>query len=559
MNQAVERIAADALALQHAGRIEEALSLFKEVLDQSPSHPQANFSLGIAAFQAGLTGQAIAHFQIAAAKAKKHPQVFQLLGLALLKHRDLKGAKDALKKAIALAPKVAELHAQLGDAYRQDRKPVMARQCFERALKLDPENGYALVGLGSLDVSIGEIESAKNWFSKAIAAGKELGAAHHGLALARRHTERPEELDQIEAILAAPGQEMPTDEAASLHWAAGKVYYDLGESERAREHYQLARNLHYKPFDAVAHEERIAFLKDVFTKEFFEERQDAGSSSKKPLFIFGMPRSGTTLVEQIFNRHSKVTAGGELSFFLEAQDALDLAGKPSAALEQRLRSMEDRDFRKLASRYLAVLDGINKRAERVTDKMPHNFEMLWLMALLFPKATFIHCEREPADTCMSLLSHALSPEHNYAHSQTSVGGYFRTYAGLMDHWKESLPVTIQPLSYEKLVSDQENVSRDLIASAGLDWEAACLEFYNSDTPVTTFSNAQVRRPMYQSSVGRWRRHSSFLGDLFCALGPLAPASMQGSNFAAPPSQQPDTADNDCTGSRKSAHATGGMT
>ncbi|MBD8891413.1 tetratricopeptide repeat-containing sulfotransferase family protein [Roseibium litorale] len=555
MNQAVERIAADALALQHAGRIEEALSLFKDVLDQAPNHPQANFSLGIAAFQAGFTGQAIVHFQIAASKAKKHPQVFQLLGLALLKNRDLKGAKEALKKAIALAPDIADLHAQLGDVYRQDRKPVMARQSFDRALKLDPENGYALVGLGSLDVSIGEIESAKNWFGKAIAAGKELGAAHHGLALARRHKERPAELDQIEAILAAPSQDLPPDEAASLHWAAGKVYYDLGESERARDHYRLARDIHYKPFDAAAHEERIAFLKEIFTKDFFEERQDVGSLSQKPLFIFGMPRSGTTLVEQIFNRHSKVSAGGELSFFMEAQDTLGLNGKPSAALEQRLRTMEGRDFRKLASRYLAVLDGISKRASRVTDKMPHNFEMLWLMALLFPKATFIHCEREPADTCMSLLSHALSPEHNYAHSQTSVGTYFRTYSGLMDHWKTNLPVPIHGLSYEKLVAGQEETSRSLITSAGLDWEADCLEFYNSDTPVTTFSNVQVRRPIYRSSVGRWRRHSSFLGDLFQALGPLAPVIEQSNSLPAASSRPPEAANTDFTGRSKASMST----
>lgn len=544
MNASIDRMAADALALQHAGNIDEALALFRDIVERAPSHPQANFSLGIAAYQAGLTGQAIAHFRTAAGKAKKHPQVFQLLGLALLKNRDLGGAKDALKKAIALLPGSADLHAQLGDVYRQDRKPLMARQSFERALKIDPNNGYALIGLGSLDVSIGDIEGAKAWFLKAIAAGTELAAAHHGLALARRHKERPEELDHIEELLASPSETLSTDDTASLHWAAGKIYYDLGESEHAREHYQKARTLHYQPFDAAAHEDRIAFLKDIFTPGFFAERQEIGGRSGKPLFIFGMPRSGTTLAEQILNRHSKVTAGGELPFFMETQDHLGLNGKPSAALEQRIRSMEPREFRKYASKYLVLLDSIGKRSDRVTDKMPHNFEMLWLMALLFPKAVFVHCQREPADTCMSLLSHALSPEHNYAQSQSSVGRYFRTYHGLMDHWKQVLPVQIFDLSYEELVTSQEATSRTLVSAAGLDWEEACLEFYKSETPVTTFSNAQVRRPIYQSSVGRWRRHSAFLQDLFSALGPLAPSSWQEETGNSGQHGQDKKADND---------------
>jgi Flp pilus assembly protein TadD len=525
MNSNITRLTQEALAHQHAGRIDIALSMFSEVLQHRPRDPQANFSLGIAAYQAGNVSQAIAHFQTAAAGAKKNPQVFQLLGLALLRSRDLKGAKAALQKAVSLDPKNADLHAQVGDVFRQERKPVMARQSFERALKLDPENGYALVGLGSLDVSTGDIPAAQDWFAKAIQAGKELPAAHHGLALSRSHTDRPTELDQIEQLIDEQNQQAP-EEKASLHWAAGKIYYDIGEPSKATLHYQKAREIHYMPFDQAAHEERLAFLKQLFTASFFEQRQDFGNESSKPLLIFGMPRSGTTLVEQILAQHPKVVSGGELPFFMQTRDDLGLMGAPSPALEQRIKDMEPREFRKIAVKYLSLLDGIDKRASRITDKMPHNFEMLWLMALLFPKATFVHCEREPADTCMSLLSHALAPEHNYARSQESVGAYYRSYVQLMDHWKAELPIAIYDLPYEKLVTDQEQESRKLLAAAGLEWDDACLEFYKSSTPVTTFSNTQVRRPMFQSSVGRWMHHKDQLTDLFDALGDLAPEEVR---------------------------------
>jgi hypothetical protein len=235
-----------------------------------------------------------------------------------------------------------------------------------------------------------------------------------------------------------------------------------------------------------------------------------------------MPRSGTTLAEQIVSRHSRIASGAEIPYFRLLQQDIGLHGQPSAALENRLKSLGPREFKQFARQYLAELSAIDRRADRVTDKMPHNFEVLWLMSLLFPKAAFIHCIRCPADTCVSLLSHSLSPAHNYAMTQKSLGSYFVAYDGLMKHWEKVLPVRIHTLSYEDLVHNQEKESKALLACTGMDWEEQCLEFYNGDSPVTTFSNLQVRKPMFRSSIGRWKRHKDLLGDLFEALGPLSP-------------------------------------
>ncbi|WP_299481140.1 tetratricopeptide repeat-containing sulfotransferase family protein [uncultured Roseibium sp.] len=521
MNPGVTQLVQEALSHQHAGRIPIALDLFEQVLRLDPRNPQANFSLGIAAYQEGNIGLAIERLQIAARKAGKHPQVHQLLGIALMNAGDVDGAQASLKKAVSLAPKEADFHAQLGDLYRIKRQAVMSRQSYLRALKLDPENGYGLVGMGQLEITVGNIDEAIEWFEKAIDCKKEMPTAFQCLSLARSFKEKPAELDQIEALI-GDGSPRPGPDQANLHWAAGKIYHDIGDTSRGLEHYQEARKLHYPPFDPGAYEDRIAFTKEVFNEDFFANHTDVADTSEKPVFIFGLPRSGTTLIEQIVSCHSQAASGGEIQFFRHLQEEMGLKGQPSAALENRLKNIDPKEFRRIARKYLAILDGIDRRADRVTDKMPHNYEMVWLMSLLFPKATFIHCSRSAADTCISLLSHPLSPAHNYALTQDTVGRYYRTYASLMDHWQKVVPVDIHTLAYEALVDDQRAESETLLSHAGLSWEDACLEFYKSESPVTTFSNTQVRRPIFRSSLGRWQGKETHYQDLFAALGPFAP-------------------------------------
>ncbi|TYC56471.1 tetratricopeptide repeat protein [Rhodobacterales bacterium] len=525
MSSDIKRRVQEALSHQHSGRLSVALALFEEILCDDPNNAQANFSLGIAAYQRGDIGVAIALLQKAARKAGKHPQPHQLLGLALLNAGDLKAAQTSLRRAVELAPGEADYHAQLGDLYRIKRQPVLARTCLDRALALDENNGYALLGMGQLEVTIGNIDEATGWFERAVASGREVPAALQCLTMARSYKERPEELELIESLLDKTAG-MPIPDQANLHWAAGKIQDDLGDAHRAVGHFRSARRLLYSSFDIEAHTDRIEFMKTVFNERFFAEREEVASSSERPVFIFGMPRSGTTLVEQIVSHHSRISSGSEIPFFRHVQTEMGLMRPPDAAMERRLNSMEPREFRQIAKHYLADLLSIDRRADRVTDKMPHNFEMLWLIALLFPKAAYIHCVRSPADTCVSLLSHSLSPAHNYCFTQETLGKYFQVYHGLMKHWDKVLPVQLHHLGYENLVHNQEAESRALVARIGMAWEEGCLEFYKGDDPVTTFSNLQVRKPIFRSSIGRWRRHREILGDLFQALGPLSPLVLE---------------------------------
>lgn len=520
-----EAVFKQAETLMEQERYGEAFRLLSALHAHEPRDPSINFSAGVAARAAGMTGPAVGHLQKAAAVAGKVPTVLENLARAWLDAEDLKEALEAARKAARLTPQDPALQVLLGTIHRKLSRPVMARKAFEAALAIDPAHLGALIGLADLERSLGDFAASEALFRQAIEVRNDTPEAHWGLAQVRKFGSSaddndPGELQQIEALIAADPARKP-HQRARLHWAAGKILHDLGEDGRAFEHFEQARGLTYPRYDPCALEAHFAVLRDTFDAAFFREREALGSSSDKPVFVFGMPRSGTTLVEQIIARQSRAAGAGELSYFKTAEAALGL--RPGQDFSQTAAALDEKALRRVGRKYLAVLDSIDARALRVVNKYPHNFQRLWLLALLFPKATFIHCVRSPVDTCLSIMTTPLKRQHNYNRDQASLGHYYRQYHALMEHWRAVLPVTIRHQSYEELVHDQGGQSRDLLAHTGLRWEDGCLDFHKGEGPVTTFSQEQVRQPIYRSSVGRWRRYESRIGPLLDALGDLAPA------------------------------------
>jgi hypothetical protein len=232
-----------------------------------------------------------------------------------------------------------------------------------------------------------------------------------------------------------------------------------------------------------------------------------------------MPRSGTTLTEQIASSHSRVGGAGELRTLGDLMRRLAGRGGYAEALAGLTRGQS----RDLARNYLEALRQIGGPGERITDKMPHNFEDLGLIALLFPNARVVHCMRDPLDTCLSCFTHHFSENHGYNTDLSVLGQYYREYRRIMQHWREVLPLRMLDFSYEALIADQEGKSRELIAFLGLEWEDACLAFHANDRLVSTPSRWQVRQPIYTSSVKGWKKYEKHLGPLFEALGELAVA------------------------------------
>ena len=259
---------------------------------------------------------------------------------------------------------------------------------------------------------------------------------------------------------------------------------------------------------------------DLFTVPFFLERTEYGNSSERPVFIVGMPRSGTTLTEQILASHSKVKGAGELVDMQRIERRITETGRETDAYFNTLAGLSAEQSRGYADAYMDTLKRHSRAALRVVDKMPHNFELLGLIALLFPNARIVHCRRNPIDTCISCFTQNFTEAHGYNSSFSNLRLYYREYTKLMAHWAKVLPLQMFDLQYEQMVADQEATTRRLIEFLGLDWEDACINFHLTERAVSTPSRWQVRQPIYKSSVQRWRRFEPHLGPLKRSLGDL---------------------------------------
>jgi hypothetical protein len=331
-----------------------------------------------------------------------------------------------------------------------------------------------------------------------------LGIVHSG----RVTEERRSVVGRLEARL--PGQS--PRRAQSIHQALGKALDDLSDFGGAIRHCDEAHRIALEElrrsgdsYDRSQHEADVDRLLSSFTREFFEAHAGEGSDSERPVFIVGMPRSGTTLVEQILSRHSQVAAGGELNFWFGQE--------PDFTADSMIRCSPEMAAL-LGDRYLSVLETIDPKSLRVTDKLPDNYLRIGLIQWVFPNARFIHCRRDPIDTCLSIYVTPFRNPLNYAHDRRDLVHVYRQYERAMSHWRDIVPKeNLLEVQYERLVAEPEKVTRELVRFCGLDWEDGCLDQRAASKLVDTPSMWQVRQPIYSSSVARWRNYEPWLGAL----------------------------------------------
>lgn len=443
--------------------------------------------------------------------------------------RILEEAWQCYQTANRSAPTSATYVAQ-GIIEQRLEKFAEAHRTFQRAVALDPECPRALTHMASSNVDAGHIERALDEYQAAIAVDPERSTAHFRYSRAKRFKPGCEADQYIELLttLVSDDDRQRLDQV-QLNFALAKVLDDIGRYEEAWRHYDRANRL--KP----GHTKQISLgkrrglrrlkrrtrlpvpLQDVadasrqfFTRKFFASHRELGHPSRKPVFIVGVPRSGTTLTEQILSSHPDIAGAGELKLIDRIRSQI-LDGFRGSALDKvypNLLARLDRNAaQELAGGYLAHLESICSGQRRVTDKMPTNFIHLGLIATLFPQATVIHCRRNPMDVLVSCYCQHLSPP--FCDLEQLVR-YHRQYRRMMAHWNEVLPLKIHTVDYESLVTDPEPNSRALIEHCGLPWDDRCLEFHKNDRAVHTPSKWQVRQPMYSSSIEKWRRFEPFL-------------------------------------------------
>ncbi len=497
-----------------------AMDILMDLHQSSPKDPQVNYWIGVIYLTHGKSEQAVAHLSVAAKFAKKEAAIVATLADALSKNNQHEEALVHARKAVALDRNSEIAHCALGEIYSKLRRPVMAEQAFNSALKLNGTSTIAHMAMLRLKNSLGERETAEAHYDAAF----EFAPFEPSVLInARDHTDaekRKSALKNIEAVMSDPDKHMSRIERAQLGFTAGKICDGVGDLSKAFEYFEKYRADMYGQYDPEKQETLLERYKEVFTPHFFEERADFALSSDRPVFVFGMPRSGTSLVEAILSAHPRVTAAGELSFFDDRIIELGSGATGDDGLFNAAQNLDRKTAQRFGRKYLSLLEAYNKKTDRVVDKLPQNFENLWLIALLFPNAHFCHVRRNPADTCTSIYMTPLPGKHSYNRSQESLAHYYGFYARLMKHWESCLPVEIRNQSYEDLVNEPGPQRQALVQHIQLPWDDACAQHENNDAQVFTFSMSQVRKPIYTGSVNRAERYREHMRPLFSGLEDL---------------------------------------
>lgn len=494
-------------ALRALARFEEACAAYRRALAIDGDLVDVRVNLGKALGACGSHEAAIAEFEAALAHNPRDASVENDLANALLCLGRDDDAIAHYQKAATLEPGWTAAHSNLGNALHASGWHDEAIRCYARAIALDPGNAIAHSNLGTALRELGRLDELRHAFAAAVALAPGSPLFHLNLARSKRFTDDDPQLGALEAV-AASG-----DAPAEALFALAKAHADLGRHESSFAHLRAGNALKRRDivYDETATLRRFERIQAAFMPALMRAREGVGDPSSAPVFILGMPRSGTTLVEQIVASHPDVFGAGEIADLTAA-----VAAWP--AFPDALADADGADFRVLGERYVVALRRRAPAAPRITDKTPAHFLFVGLIRLALPNARIIHVRRDPRDTCLSCFATLFTTGQPYAYDLAELGRYYCAYDALMTHWRELLPEgAMLEVRYEDVVADVEREARRIIAYCGLGWDEACLDFHRTERVIRTASAAEVREPIYRSSIGRWRDYAEALRPLLDAL------------------------------------------
>jgi tetratricopeptide (TPR) repeat protein len=509
-------------ALIDQGRADEAVQSLHRAIDLKPDLVEAHHNLGAIYTARKAWALAAAAYQRGVSLDPARAETHYNLAVVLLEQGKLEEAEATYHRLIALEPNRSELHNNLGNILKDRGKLDEAAAAYRRAIALKPDAAEILSNLGNVLKTQGKLDEAVACYERAIAINPDYAEPHYQLARMRPMNDGSAEAETAFANLSRRADDsagQTPDQRARILFAMAKALEDRGEFDRAFACLAEANTLTRAAmtFDIDETERLAQSIAQVFTPLVINRNPGAGHASERPIFIVGMPRSGSTLVEQILSAHPAVHGAGEIEN-LAALIAKG-RGRGGSLYPAWAGTMTAGDRHKIGQLYLDGLPAGEPGQARLTDKRLNNFAHLGLIRLCLPNARVIHCRRDPRDTGLSAYAIRFTRGQEFTYDLTELGRYWRAYDKLMDHWRSVLPAGwMLEVPYEGVVADLETWARRLIAHCGLEWDDACLRFHQSGREVRTASSVQVRRPIYTGSVGRWRPFARHLGPLLDALG-----------------------------------------
>jgi tetratricopeptide (TPR) repeat protein len=480
----------------------------------SPAQLDQIAARGDSLYAQGNFQQALLHFSLA---LKHQPAVAQhayRAGLALWRLGQPEAAKQSFERAIRLNPAFPHAHGELSRVLLTMGHVGPALRHAQKAVELAPDDPSLAVALASVLQADPQSEATGAIIDRLLKSGHE--STDLAMVFARAavgNARSPEAIELIERLLAKlPPLSIP--EQSALHFSAANLLDAAGRYDDAFAHASAANALRQASYDPAQTEASFSAFIDYFSRAKIDSAPRPANASDLPIFIVGMPRSGTSLIEQILASHPAIHGGGELNWIARVfESAVQRGAGGNPPTLESLDGLTASDVNLLADEYLKPLRALNPSARHVTDKMPTNFIYLGLIAMLFPKAKIIHCRRDALDTCLSCFMTDFAAGYEFSFDLPSLGHFYRQYQRTMSHWKSALDLQMLEVDYEQLVANLEAEARRMLAFLNLPWDPACLQFHENKRFAGTASHQQVRKPVYRSSVGRWRNYGKFLGPL----------------------------------------------
>lgn len=501
---------------QHAFR--QALKYLNQAIQVAPTFAEAQCNTGLALLGLDQHDSALVHFEKALQLKSEYAEAYYGIAKVHLYQHHFIEAENAIRKAISMNPQQVDFHQCLAEIYQEKGHYTQALTYLDQTISMDPTRANLHLSKGSVLMEMGEIVQAEEHFTKVIAdPNKDTQVlAHYSLVQLRKIKPDNPSLSHLLSIVNGPIQTIFPGKLEYAYFALGKCYDDIGEWAKAFEYFSLGCQIKRTrmTYNTAEQIEFTHKLIDCFTPQIIDHLRSFANPSAVPIFIVGMPRSGTSLVEQILSSHPRVHSAGELKHFMTLIQKPITNHQKTTYYPENIQQFSPKIGQSITTNYLAYLQTLFPNATRITDKMPHNFIAIGLIHALFPNAKIIHVERNPIDTCLSCYTKLFTQGQLYSYDLTELGQYYQCYERIMNHWRHILPSNAWlDIKYETMVNHFEEEAKRLIAFCDLAWDPACLTFYQSKRQVRTASFAQVRQPVYTSSVERWRRYERQLAPL----------------------------------------------
>lgn len=506
-----------AIGLCGLDRHDEAVACYDRAIALSPGQAYLHFNRANALRDLQRYDDAVAAYDQAIALRPDYATAYANRGATLRALGREAEAMASYDRALALHPDYVEALSNRGNLLCDLDRHEEGIASYRKALALSPDHAETWLFLANAHATLGRHDDAIECYRKALALRPDLTDALRNIATLTKFTERDDTIAAMEKAWARG--DLNDEQRMHLAFGLGKAFEDLRQYDDAFEYFIAANALKRASYDYATAEDEAQFaaIKAIFTERLFDANRGAGTADDTPIFILGMPRSGTTLVEQILASHPDVYGAGELPDL--ERTVIECFGEiGGGALADGIARADADAFRSAGDKYVAGIRARAGTSRFITDKMPHNFLWIGMIHLMLPNARIIHCRRDPVDTCLSIFKKLFAAEgHYYAYELGELGRYYGLYEDLMRHWHAVLPGAVFDVCYEELIADQEGRTRALLDHCGLAWDEACLQFHKTVRPVKTASSAQVRTPIYASAVRSWTHYEGRLQPLLDAL------------------------------------------